>query len=77
MSQALLPRAQFHHMKEGTQDDWKSIGAEFSEFRSTVVHRIKQHLLLLDGDCGGFPVDRLTHCLQTATLAHQDGKDEE
>jgi predicted HD phosphohydrolase len=33
--------------------------------------------MLLEGDCGGFPVDRLTHCLQTATLAHQDGKDEE
>jgi predicted HD phosphohydrolase len=35
------------------------------------------HLRLLDGDCGGFPVDRLTHCLQTATLAHKDGRDEE
>jgi predicted HD phosphohydrolase len=34
-------------------------------------------LKLLSGDCGGFPVDRLTHCLQTATLAHKDGKDDE
>ena len=77
MNEALPQRAQFHHMKEGTQDDWKIIGAEFSEFRSTVVHRIKEHLLLLKGDFGGFPIDRLTHCLQTATLAYQDGKDEE
>ena len=77
MNEALPQRAQFHHMKEGTQSDWEIIGAEFSEFRSTVVHRIKDHLLLLKGDSGGFPVDRLTHCLQTATLAHQDGKDEE
>ncbi|HEY1584936.1 MAG TPA: HD domain-containing protein, partial [Polyangia bacterium] len=32
---------------------------------------------LLEGDYGGFPVDRLTHCLQTATRAHRDGRDEE
>ncbi|RYH14802.1 MAG: HD domain-containing protein [Alcaligenaceae bacterium] len=35
------------------------------------------HLRLLDGDYGGFPVDRLTHSLQTATLAHKGGEDEE
>ena len=45
MNEALPQRAQFHHMKEGTQDDWEIIGAEFAEFRSTVVHRIKDHLL--------------------------------
>jgi predicted HD phosphohydrolase len=36
-----------------------------------------EHLQLLEGDFGGFPVDRFTHCLQTATRAHRDGKDEE
>lgn len=77
MNQALPPRAKFHHMKDGTQEDWSIIGAEFFEFRSDVCRRLKDHLLLLEGDCGGFPVDRLTHCLQTATLAHKDGKDEE
>ena len=71
MNEALPQRAQFHHMKEGTQSDWEIIGAEFSEFRSTVVNRIKDHLLLLQGDFGGFPVDRLTHCLQTATALHE------
>jgi predicted HD phosphohydrolase len=64
-------------MKDGTQQDWEIIGAEFFEFRGEVCHRIKSHLMLLEGDCGGFAVDRLTHSLQTATLAHQDGKDEE
>ena len=39
--------------------------------------RVLTHLRLLDGDFGGFPVDRLTHCLQTATLALDDGRDEE
>ena len=38
--------------------------------------RVLDHLRLLDGDCGGFAVDRLTHCLQTATRAHKDGRDE-
>jgi predicted HD phosphohydrolase len=28
-------------------------------------------------DHGGFPVNRLEHCLQTATRAYQDGQDEE
>ena len=35
------------------------------------------HLKLLEGDFGGFPVDRLTHSLQTATRAFRDGRDEE
>ncbi|WP_088709940.1 HD domain-containing protein, partial [Noviherbaspirillum denitrificans] len=39
--------------------------------------RVLAHLRLLDGDFGGFPVDRLTHSLQTATRAYRDGKDEE
>jgi predicted HD phosphohydrolase len=34
------------------------------------------HLKLLDGDFGGFPIDRLQHCLQTATRAHRDGRPE-
>jgi predicted HD phosphohydrolase len=39
--------------------------------------RILAHLKLLDGDYGGFPIDRYSHCLQTATLALRDGRDEE
>ena len=76
MNEAVGPRAKFHHMKDGTLEDWTIIGAEVQEFSKTLYQRIIDHLLLLEGDCGGFPVDRLTHCLQTATLAHKDGKDE-
>jgi len=39
--------------------------------------RVLDHLQLLAGGHGGFPIDRLTHSLQTATLAHEDGRDEE
>ena len=77
MNTAVPDRAKFHHMKDGTLEDWTIIGAEVQAFSKTLYQRIIDHLLLLEGDCGGFPVDRLTHCLQTATLAHKDGKDEE
>ncbi len=39
--------------------------------------RVLEHLKLLDGDFGGFPIDRYSHCLQTATLALKAGRDEE
>ena len=35
------------------------------------------HLRLLEGDYGGFAVDRMTHSLQTATRALRDKRDEE
>lgn len=77
MNQALPQRAKFNHMKDGTAEDWAIIGKEAVEFSRSLNQRIIDHLMLLEGDCGGFPIDRLTHCLQTATLAHKDGKDEE
>jgi len=73
----IAPKAQFHHMKDGTAEDWQIIGKEALDFSARLYERIIAHMQLLDGDCGGFPVDRLTHCLQTATLAHKDGQDEE
>ncbi len=77
MNQALTEKAKFHHMKDGTAEDWAIIGAEAKKCFSGLYQRVTQHLLLLDGDDGGYAVDRLTHSLQTATLAHNDGKDAE
>lgn len=71
------PRAGFRAMTEGTQQDWDIIAAEQKLFAPNNGARILDHLKLLAGDYGGFPVDRLTHCLQTATRAHRDGRDEE
>ena len=71
------PRATFTSMEASTQADWRVIGAEFVRFAAGLPDRVLKHLALLDGDYGGFPVDRLTHSLQTATLAHNDGRDEE
>jgi predicted HD phosphohydrolase len=70
-------RAKFHAMTEGTREDWSLIGAEFQRFASGLPDRVLSHLKLLKGDLGGFPIDRLEHCLQTATRAHQAGRDEE
>lgn len=70
-------RAQFHALTEGTLDDWQLIGSELQLFAKKLPERLIAHLELLRGDYGGFPVDRLEHCLQTATRAHQAGRDEE
>jgi predicted HD phosphohydrolase len=64
-------------MTEGTQQDWATIASHFAPFASNGGKRVLDHLKLLDGDYGGFPVDRLTHCLQTATRAHRDGRDDD
>jgi predicted HD phosphohydrolase len=64
-------------MEASTEADWRIIGAEFVRFGQGLADRVLKHLALLDGDYGGFPVDRLTHSLQTATLAHDDGRDPE
>ncbi|MEO8445720.1 MAG: phosphohydrolase [Gammaproteobacteria bacterium] len=70
-------RAAFTSMEGSTKDDWKIILAQFAPYAKALPDRILAHLRLLDGDFGGFPVDRLTHSLQTATRAHRDGRDEE
>src|SRR3954468_9900331 len=71
------PRATFTTTSEGTASDWAIIGAEFVRFASELPERVLAHLLLLSQGFNGFPVDRLTHSLQTATLAQEDGRDDE
>lgn len=70
-------RAGFKSFVESTEDDWALIAKEAGQFNKGLAERVLKHLRLLSGDYGGFPVDRLTHSLQTATRAHRDGKDEE
>ena len=70
-------KAQFTRMEDSTAADWQAIGGEFMRFASRLPDRIITHLRLLENDYGGFPVDRYTHCLQTATRALKDGRDDE
>jgi predicted HD phosphohydrolase len=69
--------AQFTRMEDSTAAEWQLIGGEFLQFAKKLPDRLIAHLQLLQNDYGGFPVDRYTHCLQTATLAQRDGRDEE
>ena len=69
-------RAGFTSMKEGSAEDWAIIGSHFMPYAAQLSDRVLAHLKLLDGDYGGFPVDRLQHSLQTATRAHRAGEDE-
>ena len=77
MSNPSHARATFTNMESSTQEDWVKISMEFLRFTKALPDRILAHLGLLEGDHGGFAVDRLTHSLQTATRAHRDGRDEE
>jgi len=64
----------FRAMVDGTQEQWMVIGREALSFGERLPERVLTHLRLLDGDFGGFAVDRLTHSLQTATRAERAGR---
>ena len=65
-------------MDECTQEDWNIIIPALLEHAQTgVAGQVLGQLETLRGDHGGFAVDRLSHCLQTAHLAEIDGRDEE
>jgi len=70
-------RATFTRMEASTPADWRKIGTEFMPFARQLPDRLLTHLKVLEGDYGGFPVDRYTHSLQTATNALRDGRDDE
>ena len=77
MTDMLEQRAKFTSMDTGTQEDWSIIATHQIEFNKGAVDRIFDHMKLLEGDAGGFIVDRLQHSVQTATRAFKDGRDDE
>ena len=77
MTDMLEQRAKFTSMDTGTQEDWAIIATHQIEFNKGAVDRIYAHMGLLEGDAGGFIVDRLQHSVQTATRAFKDGRDDE
>ena len=70
-------QANFPAMTQATQDDWRIIATQHIAMQRGHADRVLAHLRLLDGDDGGFPIDRLQHSLQTATRAHRAGETEE
>ncbi len=77
MTDLMEKTARFHTMSEGTQEDWDIIMTHLRPFAANGGARVLDQLRLLEGDCGGFAIDRLQHCLQTATRAHRDGRSED
>jgi predicted HD phosphohydrolase len=72
-----VQRAEFHAMTEGTAEDWAVIAHHTMVHATGLADRVLAHLRLLEGDTGGFAVDRLEHSLQTATRADRAGEDDE
>lgn len=70
-------RARFRTMQESTEQDWQCVLNAGAAFREAFPDRVLDQMRMLGGDTGGFAVDRLEHCLQTATRAHGNGCDEE
>ena len=64
------PRATFTDMKASTAEDWAIIASQRPHLVRDLPHQLLNHIKLMDGDYGGFPVDRLQHSLLTATLAN-------
>ena len=73
----IATRATFKSFAESTKEDWDNIAVQLKVTQSLVADRIIEQLEYLRHDFGGFPVTRLEHCLQTATLAQRDGRDDE
>ena len=69
--------AKFRHMTQGTSEDYAHISEANGKEFVGLPDRLLQELHKMGEDSGGFPVDRLTHSLQSATCAWQDGRDEE
>ena len=63
-------------MTEGTALDWGIIARHNQAFAAGLPDRMLAHLRMLEGDAGGFAVDRLEHSLQTATRL-RGGEDDE
>jgi predicted HD phosphohydrolase len=67
----------FKALTESTQEDWDRILKKQRPFVARLPDRIMQHLMLLEDDFDGLPIDRLQHSLQSAELAAEDGRDDE
>lgn len=67
----------FTNLRNATKEEVDAIIKGYSESSGQLVEHLVDHLKLLKGEKGGFTIDRYDHCLQSATLAYNDGKDEE
>jgi predicted HD phosphohydrolase len=67
----------FTRMDQSTAEEWANIGVEHTKEQVKVADHVLGLLRSLSDLVGGFAVDQLSHCLQTATRAERDGASEE
>jgi predicted HD phosphohydrolase len=67
----------FHAMQDGTREDYLLLDQSEKDYAIGLADRVLGAVRKLDHSLEGYPVSRLTHCLQTATRALVDGADEE
>jgi hypothetical protein len=67
-------RAKFIRFDQCTKEHIECVMESYTESSKELPRRIMDHLQWLDGDFGGFNIDRLQHSLQTATRAYRDDK---
>lgn len=60
-----------------TKEETDLIGEKISNYQTQSPNRMIKLLISLSEVYGGFEVDQLEHCLQTATRAERDGADTE
>lgn len=70
-------QAPFKRLQDATAQDVQRLMTHDLAVARGLPTRVLAHLKLLDGDAGGWPVNRYTHSLLAATLALEDGRDEE
>src|SRR5580700_3181008 len=74
---ATTERPKFRSMAESTAEDWRHVVDTTTLFAEAFPDRVLAELRRLDGDAGGFAINRLQHSLQTATRARRAGRDDE
>lgn len=67
----------FRQMKDGTREDFQLLQRLEHDYLVTLPDRLIAGLEKLRTGLAGYPVDRYTHSLQTATRARRDGADVE
>lgn len=78
MGAAVASRSgKFRAMTEGTPAQWQDIARADRAYAEALPDRLIAQLEMLADDRHGFAIDRLQHCLQSATRALNDGRDEE
>lgn len=76
MTEDPIGKMHFKHMDEGTKADFQVLARVHEQNIARLPDLLLGMMSSLKGD-EAYPVDRLTHSLQTATRAHRDGMDEE